>query len=253
MTVEGMEPRDRPAARERGELKFPLNWWNGIVLLAAALAVLMMFARAGLAQSNKQPEGASKASASHPAAKAGTPPDAGAPPGDPVSGAQLFRSVGCSDCHGDNAEGAVGPPLIKLQKTFQQFESQVRKPVGAMPNEFPPELVSEDKLIDIYAYLEHATGSPQNAKAAGAAPDASPIGNAENGKALLASHGCEKCHAPGGQEGAPGNLAKSLPDSLQGLIDYVRHPKGQMPPFAETAISDMNLADIYAYLKTQQK
>ena len=34
-------------------------------------------------------------------------------------------------------------------------------------------------------------------------------------------------------------------------MDYIRHPTGQMPPYTSKVISDSELADIYAYLKSQ--
>jgi mono/diheme cytochrome c family protein len=35
-----------------------------------------------------------------------------------------------------------------------------------------------------------------------------------------------------------------------GVIRYVRRPTGQMPAFTDKVISDQQLTDIYAYLKT---
>jgi mono/diheme cytochrome c family protein len=32
--------------------------------------------------------------------------------------------------------------------------------------------------------------------------------------------------------------------------DYVRHPKGQMPPYTQAVLSDSDLAAVYDYLKS---
>jgi mono/diheme cytochrome c family protein len=40
------------------------------------------------------------------------------------------------------------------------------------------------------------------------------------------------------------------PFELPALITYVRQPTGKMPPFAPGAVSDQQLADIYAFLKS---
>ena len=40
------------------------------------------------------------------------------------------------------------------------------------------------------------------------------------------------------------------PLNAQGVIRYVRRPAGQMPAFTEKVMSDQELTDVYAYLKT---
>ena len=37
-------------------------------------------------------------------------------PGDPVKGAQLYGSAGCTACHGSSLEGGVGPALNPIEK-----------------------------------------------------------------------------------------------------------------------------------------
>jgi mono/diheme cytochrome c family protein len=38
--------------------------------------------------------------------------------------------------------------------------------------------------------------------------------------------------------------------SFEGFQSYVRNPKINMPPYASKGLSDPDLADIYAYLKS---
>jgi mono/diheme cytochrome c family protein len=83
-----------------------------------------------------------------------------------------------------------------------------------------------------------------------AAPKAS--GNVANGKRLYASNRCWMCHNNEAQGGngpriGPTNL------SLAGVIAYIRHPKGQMPPYIPSIVSDAEVADIYAYLESLPK
>ena len=232
--------------------KFHFKGSRKILLVIVAL-ILLMVARSGVAQSSNPPEGSSKPAGRQPTSNVESPQNANAPPGNAENGARLFQSIGCADCHGDDAEGAVGPPLVKIKKTFQEFESFVRNPSGAMPNEFPADLVSEDKLVDIYAFLERPSGSNNAAKEGHAAENPNPKPDAENGEKLFTSRGCDKCHASDQQVGASGDQTNAVPDSLQALIDYVRHPKGKMPAFTAAAVSDHELADIYAYLKSRPK
>ncbi|HTS25911.1 MAG TPA: cytochrome c [Bryobacteraceae bacterium] len=77
-----------------------------------------------------------------------------------------------------------------------------------------------------------------------------PAGNAENGKRLFARDGCYECHgyAAQGSRDGPRLAATSLP--AQVVINYVRRPFGAMPAYTPKVLSDHELADIYAFLKS---
>ena len=78
-----------------------------------------------------------------------------------------------------------------------------------------------------------------------------PSGNAANGKKLFASDGCYQCHGREGQ-GGPGTGPRLAPNpiSFANLSKYVRQPTGQMPPYTAKVVSDQDLADIYAFLRS---
>ena len=79
----------------------------------------------------------------------------------------------------------------------------------------------------------------------------STAGNAENGKQLYNSYGCYECHgrqAQGSRTSGP-RLAPN-PIALSAIEKYVRQPKGQMPPYTSKVVSDADLRDIYAFLKS---
>ena len=88
------------------------------------------------------------------------------------------------------------------------------------------------------------------ALAAQTAPKGDNGGNAENGKRLFSAYGCYECHGLAGQGGRSGPRIAPRPIALQALIIYVRHPAGDMPPYTNKVISDSQLADIHAYLRT---
>ena len=75
-------------------------------------------------------------------------------------------------------------------------------------------------------------------------------GNAENGKRLFLRDGCYECHGYAGQGSRDGARLASTSLNVQGVIRYVRRPTGAMPAFTDKVISDQELTDIYAYLKT---
>ena len=82
--------------------------------------------------------------------------------------------------------------------------------------------------------------------------DATPAGNAQNGKKLFMSDGCYECHGRQGQGATQTGAARIGPPMLDfdGFQSYVRAPRNQMPPYTSKAIPDRDLADIYAYLKS---
>jgi mono/diheme cytochrome c family protein len=79
-----------------------------------------------------------------------------------------------------------------------------------------------------------------------------PAGNAQNGKKNFTSDGCYECHGLQGQGATQTGATRIGPPllSLESFLSYVRHPAIQMPPYSSKALSDQDLTDIYAYLKS---
>jgi mono/diheme cytochrome c family protein len=75
-------------------------------------------------------------------------------------------------------------------------------------------------------------------------------GNAENGKRLFLKQNCYYCHGTTGQGTRDGARLAQTALNLQGLMRYVRQPTGGMPAFTSKILSDQELTDIYAYLKS---
>jgi mono/diheme cytochrome c family protein len=75
-------------------------------------------------------------------------------------------------------------------------------------------------------------------------------GTAENGKRLFLRDGCWECHGYAGQGGRDGARIASTVLNAQALIRYVRRPSGSMPAYIDKIITDQELTDIWAYLKT---
>ncbi len=83
-----------------------------------------------------------------------------------------------------------------------------------------------------------------------------PSGNGQKGKLIFESQGCDKCHgslgegvSTTGQKGGVPRIA-STPLTLSNFVQLVRNPKGQMPAFDRQRVSDSDLADVYAFLKS---
>ena len=75
-------------------------------------------------------------------------------------------------------------------------------------------------------------------------------GNAEGGKRVFMKQNCYYCHGTIGQGGRDGARLAQTALNLQGVIRYVRKPTGGMPAFTEKILTDQELTDIYAYLKS---
>lgn len=82
-----------------------------------------------------------------------------------------------------------------------------------------------------------------------AGSEAVPAGNAENGKKLYAQYGCYQCHGYAAQGGVGPRLAPR-PLVFAAFSKYVRQPSGEMPPYTVKVVSNSQLADVYAFLRS---
>jgi mono/diheme cytochrome c family protein len=79
---------------------------------------------------------------------------------------------------------------------------------------------------------------------------AAPIGNAETGKRLYEKQTCFFCHGTAGQGGNDGARIAVVARNLQSFTRYVRQPSGRMPAFTDKILSDQDVADIFAYVRS---
>jgi len=76
-----------------------------------------------------------------------------APSGDPAAGKAAFAALPCHTCHGDNAQGNIGPKLAGLPLTFAEFQKIVRSGRQQMPS-FGADTVTDQQLQDLYAWFK---------------------------------------------------------------------------------------------------
>jgi mono/diheme cytochrome c family protein len=77
-----------------------------------------------------------------------------------------------------------------------------------------------------------------------------PAGNAQTGKRLFETYGCYQCHGYEAQGGAAGPRLAPGPLAYTPFSNYVRNPSGQMPPYTVKVVSNQQMADIYAFLRS---
>jgi len=77
-------------------------------------------------------------------------------------------------------------------------------------------------------------------------------GAAERGYKLYMEKMCYTCHGTVGQGGERGTGPQIAPTEwpLEAFVQQVRHPRQDMPRYPAKFVSDQELADIYAYMKS---
>ena len=82
-------------------------------------------------------------------------------------------------------------------------------------------------------------------------PSEAQAGNAENGKRIFIKYGCYECHGREGQGSAvSGPRVGPDPVPFEVFAQYMRKPAGEMPPYTDKVLSDQELIDIYAFLRS---
>jgi len=110
---------------------------------------------------------------------------------------------------------------------------------------FTPQAVSDADLADIYAFLQSANPAP-------ASKLLNLTGNARNGNRIYTADGCYECHGRVGQGSVQTAAPRIGPPALtiDAFAHYIHAPTGNMPPYTSKVVSDQDIADIYAFLKS---
>jgi mono/diheme cytochrome c family protein len=204
---------------------------------------------------------------------------AGSNPSDPhvAMGAHLFVQFACASCHGEQGKGDVSSDVPALKDiggslTTAQLSSIINHGLGESSNPEKPYMpvwgpvISPSQVSDLVAYIHDGLPKVQDA-------DPVPVprdqGEAVAGAALYVRNGCINCHGPSGLGGVPNPLSedKTIPP-LSGqdfreefntdakITEMIRSgsvigkpPIASMPHWGGI-LSDEDLADLVAYLKT---
>jgi ubiquinol-cytochrome c reductase cytochrome c subunit len=86
------------------------------------------------------------------------------------------------------------------------------------------------------------------ASAAAQTPAAPVSGSAPQGKELYLKYSCYACHGYDGHGGAGARIVP-LAMTVTRFTAYVHNPR-RMPPYTEKVLSDAQLADLFAYIKS---
>ena len=204
---------------------------------------------------------------------------AGSNPSDPhvAMGAHLFVQFACASCHGEQGKGGVSTDVPALKDigdslTTAQLSSIINHGLGESSNPDKPYMpvwgpvISPSQVSDLVAYIHAGLPKVQDADPVAVPRDQ---GEAVAGAALYVRNGCINCHGPSGLGGVPNPLSedKTIPP-LSGqdfreefntdakITEMIRSgsvigkpPIASMPHWGGI-LSDEDLADLVAYLKT---
>jgi len=109
--------------------------------------------------------------------------------------------------------------------------------------------------VAIAAALILIFGGPLSplAQARPAGQGAAATGNAAAGKSIFTAQKCASCHGNDGQGGngdTAGPQIMPLSLAMANFAEVLRNPRDPMPPFSTQDISNAQLADLYAFLKS---
>jgi mono/diheme cytochrome c family protein len=167
-----------------------------------------------------------------------------APRADAGRGKAVYARSGCATCHGDAGQGAGATKLVPVSHPLAAFTKIVRQPSAASMPPLSVAMASDDDVADLHAFLRSLSSKGETAVAA------QPAGNIENGKKLFAAAACYACHGYVGQGGSAGPRLGPPAVSWAAFVRALRHPREEMPPYTAKALSDDQVADLYAYVKT---
>lgn len=80
-----------------------------------------------------------------------------------------------------------------------------------------------------------------------------PTGDAANGKKMYLADGCFECHGRVGEGGAMNGPAPILAQTklpFEAFKEQLRNPVNDMPPYPDAILSDKDLTDMFAYLRS---
>ena len=78
-----------------------------------------------------------------------------------------------------------------------------------------------------------------------------PTGDAGRGGAAFKADGCWECHGTTGAGGGwQGPRIAPYPIGWPAFAAQLRHPRARMPPYSDKVLTDADMADVYAYLRS---
>lgn len=146
-------------------------------------------------------------------------------------GAAVFAEE-CADCHGDDAEGGVGPNLKTIALARDDLIVAVRDGKGTMPA-FADQIDADD-IEAVVAFLAELSGEGDE-----------PAPSHESGATLFADN-CSRCHGPDAAGGV-GPALKTSRLTTSEMVSVISNGRGAMTGFS-AIISSEDIETLVAYV-----
>jgi mono/diheme cytochrome c family protein len=105
------------------------------------------------------------------------------------------------------------------------------------------------KILTSWIAVLCGIGASGQTRPSGAPPQTPAAASVQQGHELYLKYSCYACHGYDGHGGAGARLVPlALTESR--FTAYVRNPRGRMPPYTDTVLSDAQLADLLVYIKS---
>jgi mono/diheme cytochrome c family protein len=108
-------------------------------------------------------------------------------------------------------------------------------------------------MITLRVFATVAFGAAVTLGAASAAAQDAPAGDAAHGRVVFLRQACFTCHGRVGEGGAYNGPAPVLAQTalpFEGFRTQIRNPVNDMPAYSDAVLSDKDVADIYAFVKS---
>ena len=109
------------------------------------------------------------------------------------------------------------------------------------------------RMFRVFAAAAMLAAAMLGAAGSGARAQDAPVGDAANGKTVFLKELCFTCHGRAGQGGAYNGPAPILAQTampFEGFKAQIRNPVNDMPAYPDAVLSDKDIADIYAFVKS---
>jgi len=109
------------------------------------------------------------------------------------------------------------------------------------------------RMFRVFAAAAFGAAALLGVAGGGAQAQDVPAGDAAKGKAVFLKELCFTCHGRSGQGGAyngPAPILAQTPMPFEGFKAQIRNPVNDMPAYSDAVLSDKDIADIYAFVKS---
>lgn len=231
------------------------------LLLVGLLVLTFALALAGCQQREPRPLANRPTNTPAPATVTPTPrPTRPKPTAAPQTvsstGAHVWQTAGCHICHGDQAQGNIGPALAHTDLTAADLVYTVRNATPPMPV-FGPDEVDDASLMTIYAWLQSLPPATKETRTSGPVIVKVEPGQTELpegsilGMSIWTGLGCESCHgvfAQGSKE-TPLPLA-GISDPPEVVLENMRKTADEIPEHAADYTTDPIFERLYHWLQS---